>query len=441
MLTFIKTKNNFSVFDDTQTLNTSSLDVSDYEDDQSVVQRPQSHVSRPEQEQIRYQNRTTEGIPNVLARIRGLGQTDPNFKNTVNMGRELVHDRGLVTNSSTDLRIPEQFDEQYGGDRRGSLESDHMPETPSRSRSAPIQNEIVAPIPRKGVAINSSPQFMNQSPVMRSEEIAREETPEIPLSRSSSVQPSSRGYTLTQRPQQNQSMPHSRLRQSQTLQPARFQNMAAHVSSTHMRDQKVSAPESDVPESSEDERPVHVTDQPPRPVVASYVDKKFLQGKKRTYDEIQSLDYDQSDLSKKSLAELQNEPFIKDPRESTEPQRDGLGNDLSLSQILEKWSKMTDEALKVTFGSQTDEEWAQTGRWFVDSFQADLKELIQIRLARRKVALQFEHKIRERQREIEHHRAGLDHELRELQEGGSGLLKDRKLTSGSRSNTPMRRAH
>lgn len=410
----------------------------DYEENQDTIQIPQARARQNGRENLKCAEQDNESRTRVFSVLQGLGKSDPNYSDDVNVGRELLNSRGPAVGHNVEQDFSNSINQHNERDRRISFGSDSMlPDTPSRSRSAPVQNDILAPVARKSVAIHSSPQFMN-SPVLRSEEIAREDSPDILQSRPRSALSGHRGMTLPQRSQQRQPLPHSQLRESQTAAPGRFQTAGGHNRSIQMRDQKVSAPESDVPESSEDERPTHLDEKVTYPPVNSYIDKKLSDGRKRSHDEIDTLDYSPPDLKKKTLAQLQDEPFIQDPKRDPGPQVDHMGNNVSLSQVFEKWSKLSDDVIREIFQSQSDDEWSETGKWFVNSFQADLKELMEVRLERRKIALDFEHKIRRRQREVEHYRAGLHNELRELQEGGSGLLKDRKMTTGSRSNTPMK---
>lgn len=325
---------------------------------------------------------------------------------------------------------------------------DAQPETPSRIRSVPPHIDLPAPVPqnpKKSVGFASSPDILggNQdSPAFHSAEMAREDNVGIFPARPNSVQTITQNIALHQKPHSlhDQSSSHScQVYAGTNAHASRFPKMTGHRTRAFEQDQKVSAPDSDVQDSSEDETAVRKgetseSDNPFGKTVSSSVP-----GTKRSFDESNGLDYDEQMLRSMSLSQLQGQTFSRDPRDEIgAPARDSHGNEMSLHQILENLSRMTPEVQRRTFHDQTDEEWSQTGQWFVDKFQEDLRQLMGVRLERRKLALKFEDKIRRQQREIEHSQTGVQIELNELQKGGDGLLKDRRVAGGSRSATPMK---
>lgn len=328
---------------------------------------------------------------------------------------------------------------------RMSVELLDQPETPSRVRSVPPEHgKVHAPVPKRTVGFVNSPQIMGgttDSPQFRSEELAREDSPAMSISRPNSARPASNSMPIHQRAQQTQPNSHIRHQPNQPpypQQPNRFQNMQSLRKRMMQQEQKVSAPESDMQDSSEDERAAR-TQLENLKAAPKQVDNILLTGKKRPLDDINLLDYDADVLSGKKLGELQNEPYTQNPRAPAKtPATDSNGNEMKLPQILDNLSRMTQDQQQATLSTLTDDEWAQTGQWFVEKFQADLEKLMEVRLKRRQIALTFEDKIRRRQRQVEYQQSGVEKQLKELQEGGMGLLKDRPATAGSRAGTPLR---
>lgn len=323
-----------------------------------------------------------------------------------------------------------------------------QPDTPSRTQSVPPRPHLLAPVarnPNKSVEFAPTPDLFSgdqPSPAFLSADIEREDNDSVHEERPSSVEATSINATSQQQSRPLQDKLNNRYQEVYTSASAhnsRFPKMVHHQTRIMKQDEKVSAPDSDMQESSDDETGKWKSKSSVKDRLPQRSQDVTTAGQKRSYDESDDLDYDTKDLKDKTLSELQRDPFNKDPRDpSRTPVRDNHGNEMNLSQILDNLSKMTPDAQQEIFRMQTDDEWAQTGQWFVDRFQSHLKELIQTRLERRKVALKFEDRIRRRHKEVQHYQAGVQKELSELQEGGQGLLKDRKVGVGSRSGTPVK---
>lgn len=382
---------------------------------------------------------------NMARAIGGENWHDELIKEKEYLKQKLGHPPGMNQGNSKTVRGGE-FQENVT--REMSFVKDAQPETPSRVQSVPPHMNLQAPIPqnpRKSVEFASSPDILggNQdSPAFHSAEMAREDSIVVSSIRQNSVQAVPQTVAFHQKPHSLQDESNSWFRQSHASMNAhasRFPKMTGHQSRTFEQDQKVSAPDSDMQDSSEDEAVAMrlKTLETDKPLERS--ETSAVAGTKRTLDESNELDYDEQTLRGMNLSELQRQLFSQDPSEQTRvPARDGHGNEMSLNQMLENLSKMTTEAQRQTLHDQTDEEWSKTGQWFIDKFQEDLKQLMVVRLERRKLALKFEDKIRRQQREVEHYQAGVKKELDELQKGGDGLLKDRKVGGASRSATPVK---
>lgn len=415
------------------------------EHEQTVVQRPQRTRRRSKQENVQpdlhrdNQGRARQGLPS-----HELYELYPGWKDDVEEERRNLADgqthtpqpqrpcgRGLHPEEKSQYSQPPMYDQRQ------------EPGTPSRTQSAPPEKIAAS---GKNVNFATSDQFLSQSPSFVSSEIAREDSIEYPMARPSSVQPHTQNVPVHAEPQQWFD-PQRVARQSQgnaIVQNGRFHHMTDHIHKSRQENPKVSAPESDNQEFSEDERAQiseqhdeqierFGTMQPQRQQAAKPV-------RKRSHEEMTNgLDYSQADLKQKKLSDLQNELFTHDPRAAPQaPPTDTMGNEMTLIQILENLSKMSPDTQQETFRTLTDEQWADTGQWFVDRFQKDLAKLMEVRLERRKVTMKYEDTIRQRQRLVEHHAAGVDRELEELQAGGRQLVDGRKAPGGSRAGTPMK---
>lgn len=327
--------------------------------------------------------------------------------------------------------------------RPTTLRSEDVQETPSRTQSVPpTRGKSRVAVPQH-VTFRSSPHFIQSpqaveggvdSPVMSSAQMAQEGSPE-PLSRPASALSMTNHQGLPQRTQ------HARSASAQdaSIHAARFQRTSQPSGFAFQNEPKESAADSDVHESSEDERRIPPQGQATSSIPGSPFQVDQTPGRKRSHGETtEILDYDKADLLKKSLADVQNEQYNFDPR-VTQVQQGNEHNHVDLEQTLSTLKNLSIEAQRDFFKTLTDDEWAQTGQWFVNIFQTDFKNLMAIRLQRRKIALEYENKIRQRQRQVEHYQAGVENELKTLLAGGQDLLKDRKQP-GSRAGTPSRPA-
>lgn len=333
-----------------------------------------------------------------------------------------------------------QFRAQYP--HAQTFEHLQEPDTPSRSRSAPPPpvNNLA---PQKSVNFASSDQVMNLSPGFVSSDMEREDSSEQQISRPSSAQAQMRSTSMHAKAQRPLHQPQNQIGQSRDVvsnRGDRFLHVREQLQSRREENPKVSAPESDNQDFSEDERAQPAQQNNGQEVLPENPQLSAQPAKKRSHEEMSNgLDYSEADLKQKRLSDLQAEPFPQDPRTAPQaPIRDNVGNEMALSQILDNLSKMSGDAQRETFKSLTDEQWANTGQWFVEKFQTELKKLMEVRLERRKIALNYEDQIRRRQRVVEQHDAQLDKELRELQTGGKQLVDGRKVPTGSRSGTPMK---
>lgn len=329
--------------------------------------------------------------------------------------------------------------------RRMSIGNESMPETPSRTQSVPPQ-QAQAKLPGgHHVPFISSPQDLApnvDSPTASSAELALDEGSRIPA-RPASAFPAVQYTPLPQRPQHTRPAARDRADHKQAIasvSTGRFHAMPQAPSPMLQNQPKVSAPDSDIQDSSEDERMRSERHRTTSRTVQSTMRATNQPSLKRSHDDVDAyalLDYDLELLSTKRLSDLQNEPFSYDPRDL--PAEQPIPGQVDLAQELSALGKLPHEAQREMFRRQTDNEWATTGQWFIDEFQRNFGKLTEVRLNRRRIALQYENKIRRRQREVQHYQEGVATELKALYDGGSGLLKDRKHP-GSRSGTPVRHA-
>lgn len=271
-----------------------------------------------------------------------------------------------------------------------------------------------------------------------------EDSPVQQVSRPNSTQPRVPIVSVQKNLQVQQQL-HNQSRHNHSALPSqsdRFNHSRGHPESIRQGGEKVSAPDSDNQDFSEDERTQTQQQyvRQDRPLNTATAHLQSVPSRKRSVDEMSNdLDYSHTDLKNRKLSALQAEAFTRDPRSDLLPTpTDSVGNEMTLPRILDNLSKVSEDAQRETFKNLTDEQWANTGQWFVDKFQADLKRLTEIRLQRRQIALKYEDAIRRRQRLVEHHEAEVNRELNELQTGGMQLVKGRKQPGDSRSNTPMK---
>jgi len=168
--------------------------------------------------------------------------------------------------------------------------------------------------------------------------------------------------------------------------------------------------------SSEEAQPL--ANQPTPPVQ--------LQNQKRSRD---SLEYDSPILKSMTFAQLSAVPFTTDPHvPPPDPVLDSHGNLMTLPAKLSNLPKMSLDAQRSLFRSQTDAEWEETGTWFMDKIAEDMKKLIDVRMERRKTALKYEMEVKRRQKMVEVKSEDVQGELEELKKGGGVLIGGRSVS-------------
>jgi hypothetical protein len=138
------------------------------------------------------------------------------------------------------------------------------------------------------------------------------------------------------------------------------------------------------------------------------------------------LDYDPQVLKTMSYADLDKQPFDRDPRapDSATPV-DEHGVPLTLHRKLSNLSRMKEEDVRAMFLSQKDQEWEDTGAWFMGRFEAQMRRLMEIRQERRMIALRFEMEAKRRQAAVAAKTSDVEQELRYLKMGGKDLMEKR----------------
>lgn len=432
---------NMSAFDDTESLDGSMLN-NVVDDEKTAVLRSQG--TNPYAKQDDAYTDSYEDDREMVGhgiQIDAMTQLHPGWQGEVDDQRQFLaeklvhtpqpkrpHERGMHMGSRSQHPQAPTFDDRQ------------EPDTPTRTQSAPPVSDAE---PNKSVRIATSHQIMNpSSPSIVSSEMAREDSLQQPIARSNGVQPQARNTLVHARPQRLPPLLQGQMRQNVVLptHAARFQPISHHVQGGRQDNPKVSAPESDNQDFSGDERarsPQHFGNQEEHSIT---VQQGNLATRKRSHDDMNyELDYSLTDLKRKTLSDLQAEPFPQDPRAILQaPPTENMGNEMSLNQILENLSKVSGDTQREIFRTLTDEQWASTGQWFVDRFQTQLEELMKVRLERRKIAMKYEDMIRRRQRVVEQYQTQVGNELDELQTGGRLLVDGRKVPNGSRSGTPMK---
>ena len=149
------------------------------------------------------------------------------------------------------------------------------------------------------------------------------------------------------------------------------------------------------------------------------------------------IDYDDEELRGKKYADLDQVPFLADPRApDASPAMDPNGNPMPLSQRLVNLNKMDPKAQVAVFQSLTDDQNEEVGLWFVQQFQDNLKKLMERRLERRKIALKYELEARKRETEVQAKMQDVDEELKQLRTGGTELIRDKSV--GAVGGTPRK---
>jgi hypothetical protein len=195
----------------------------------------------------------------------------------------------------------------------------------------------------------------------------------------------------------------SRSRSNQMLPPPPPPQMK--VTSTFTTSSAAASKSSSFVEASEDEMP------PNQPVA------------KRARLE---LDYDPHVLKTMSYTDLDKQPFEKDPRATnTTPPVDEHGIPLTLHRRLGNLSRMKEEDVRAMFSSQKDQEWENTGAWFMGQFETQMRRLMEIRQERRMIALKYEMEVKKRQAAVAAKTGDVEQELRYLKTGGRELMDKR----------------
>ena len=162
-------------------------------------------------------------------------------------------------------------------------------------------------------------------------------------------------------------------------------------------------------EGSEDER------------VPDYESRGQPQTLKRAYDEI---DHDGKQLENMKFSDLEATPFLTDPRAAAlEPPVDHNGAPMPLTTRLTNLTKLQPTDQTSLFRSLDDDENEQVGQWFVQTFQGDLKKLMEIRIERRKLALKYEMEVKKRETTVKAKASDFEMELADLRTGGGNLIK------------------
>ena len=138
------------------------------------------------------------------------------------------------------------------------------------------------------------------------------------------------------------------------------------------------------------------------------------------------LDYNLSVLQSMSYADLDKEPFEKDPRvASTTQPVDENGIPLTLHRRLGNLPRMKEEDVRAMFSIQKDQEWEDTSAWFMSQFETQMRRLMRIRQERRMIALKFESEVKRRQAAVATKTGDVEQELRYLKTGGKDLMDKR----------------
>jgi hypothetical protein len=147
------------------------------------------------------------------------------------------------------------------------------------------------------------------------------------------------------------------------------------------------------------------------------------------------LDYDHDVLKTMSFETLYKEPFDSIHLDHAPKPIEVQGLEKDLTRNLERLDKMSEIDQKTMLRNQNDEDWAETGTWFIQKFQEDLKQLMDARLERRKLSMRYEHEVRKRHKAVERCTTGVNEELNGLRTRGTDLIKPRP---GSRPQTPLK---
>lgn len=313
----------------------------------------------------------------------------PLYATTVKPQRQLI---GAQENDDTYSGIGDDEDEDFE-DQMQRLNS----ETPSRATSYP--------------GVNHQAQNKGKAPVKKTIRLAphdeRDSSP-LPVIPPDIQQPPAKSVSAQAQSQQSSLTRHNEYKQQVDAIPAR-QERPIPVRAPHNAVSKVSG----YHEASEDEQPIG-----PKMELDA-------EANKRSHAEI---DYDPNDLHDKAYAELDEVPFLTDPRgPAIQPAVGVQGPPPSAPQRLAALSQMRPEDQEALFRTLTDEDNEKIGQWFVHKFQDDLKKLMETRLERRKIALKYEAEAKRREKVVQVKIGDVEDELRQLRKGGGDLIQGRSV--------------
>ena len=136
------------------------------------------------------------------------------------------------------------------------------------------------------------------------------------------------------------------------------------------------------------------------------------------------LDYDQEQLKSMSYDDLASEPFDYDPRAVLRPPpRNSAGVPMRLEEQLANMGVMDDEHIKAMFAAQNDEDWEETGGYFMQEVGKRMTALMHVRHERRTVSTKYELEIKKRNARVAAKQGDVEKQLRGLKAGGSELMK------------------
>ncbi|GFF40682.1 hypothetical protein IFM61606_05422 [Aspergillus udagawae] len=154
------------------------------------------------------------------------------------------------------------------------------------------------------------------------------------------------------------------------------------------------------------------------------ISSDMTQTKKRSLE----ADYSPEVLSKKTLEELQAEPFDFDPATARatailSPSQDPSGStEEDRVSLLMRLSK---EDRQAYLSNLTIDEWEECGDQLLEQFSKLLSETKELRRARRRTAAMFEAEIKRRHDAVKEESSDLDKKLNEMKTGGAEVLRGR----------------
>ena len=100
---------------------------------------------------------------------------------------------------------------------------------------------------------------------------------------------------------------------------------------------------------------------------------------------------------------------------------------MNLAARLSNLGRMRTEDQRRLFRTQTDTEREQTAAWFLEKFKTATRELMRLRLERRKIALRFEREVKMRECRVRAKTGDVEAELEGLKKGGGELIAGRNV--------------